>query len=163
MLPGDFATVRTHGTVGWLIRLVTRAKVNHAMLLVRPGWVIEAQGNGATLTPLTYYDGYDLHWSALPLTDDERARVVKAALTHLGAPYSFVDDACIALARIFGVHVPQAVRNRLQGTDHLMCSQLVDVAYSEAGIPLFDDGRLAGDVTPGDLDDLITAERRVTA
>lgn len=156
--PGDFAVVSTNGTAGWLIRLVTGASVNHAVLYVGDGMIIEAAPSGARRVALSTYDGLTLYWSHLPLTDTQRQAVVAAATNHLGAPYSFLDDACIALARLFGVHVPQAVRDRLQGTNHLMCSQLVDVAYADAGIPLFNDGRLPGDVTPGDLYDLIQAE-----
>jgi hypothetical protein len=33
----------------------------------------------------------------------------------------------------------------------LICSQLVDRACELAGVHLFDDGRLSGQVTPGDL------------
>jgi hypothetical protein len=44
-----------------------------------------------------------------------------------------------------------------------MCSQLVDLSYHEAGVELFDDGRIPGDVSPGDLLDLIQAEAPVTA
>jgi cell wall-associated NlpC family hydrolase len=154
---GDFATVATRGLMGRLIRLVTRSRVNHAMIYVGDGLVIEAQPSGAARTPMALYTGHNLHWSALPLTDLERDHVVAAAVAHLGAPYSWVDDACIALARLLDVHVPGPVRRRLAGKDHLMCSQLVDVCYSEAGIRLFTDNRLPGDVTPGDLDALITA------
>ena len=157
MLPGDFATVATGGWAGLGIRLVTRAKVNHAMLYVGDGMVVEANPAGACLSPVSNYYRLTLHWSNLPLTDDERARIVAAARSHIGAPYSWVDDACIALARIFGVHVPEWVRLRLASKGRLMCSQLVDVSYSEAGIDLFTDDRLPGDVAPGDLDQLIIA------
>lgn len=157
MLPGDFATVATPGIAGRLIRLVTRSRVNHAMVYIGYGHVLEADPHGAQLSPVANYNGLDLHWSALPLTDVERAKIVTAALAHEGAPYSWVDDACIGVARIFGVHVPEWVRKRLAGTDHLQCSQLVDVSYSEAGIDLFTDSRLPGDVAPGDLDALIIA------
>jgi cell wall-associated NlpC family hydrolase len=163
MLPGDFAVVATGGWAGWLIRLVTRARVNHAMIYVGDHVVIEANPSGACPASVSEYDGLTLHWSALPLTDAERGHVVAAARAHIGAPYSWVDDACIGLARIFGVHVPEWVRLRLAGKDHLMCSQLVDLCYSEAGIELFRDDRLPGDVTPGDLDALITAGEHAAA
>jgi cell wall-associated NlpC family hydrolase len=158
MLPGDFAVVATGGIMGRIIRLVTRSKVNHAMILVHDGQVIEAAPSGATVSPLSNYAGMTLTWSALDLTLTQRAAIVTAARTHIGAPYSWVDDACIGLAAIFDWHVPAWVRRRLASPDHLMCSQLVDTCYLEAEIHLFADGRMPGDVTPGDLACLIAGE-----
>ena len=43
----------------------------------------------------------------------------------------------------------------------MICSQLVDEAYARAGVQLFDDGRLPGDVTPADLYGLIAAQDAV--
>jgi len=47
--------------------------------------------------------------------------------------------------------VPAAVRRRLANPKRLECSQLVDAAYLEAGVHLFSDGRIPGDVAPSDL------------
>jgi hypothetical protein len=33
----------------------------------------------------------------------------------------------------------------------MQCAQLVDACFARAGIHLFDDGRLSGDVMPSDL------------
>ena len=158
MLPGDFAVVATPGLMGRLIRLVTRAKVNHAVISVGDGKIMEAAPAGARLAALTEYDGLTLTWSHLPLTQTTRDRIVDAAYAPAGAPYSWVDAACIGLAALLAVHVPGWVRRRMAGTDHLQCSQLVDVCYADAGVPLFDDGRLPGDVSPGDLAQLIASE-----
>jgi hypothetical protein len=49
------------------------------------------------------------------------------------------------------------VASRIERADRLVCSQLVDKAYLLAGEHLFSDGRYPGEVTPGDLLDLITA------
>jgi hypothetical protein len=88
--------------------------------------------------------------------------IAHAAWALIGTPYSWVDDACIGLADLFGWHVPQAVRSRLNRRTRLMCSQLVDVAYRDAGITLFRDGRVPGDVAPADLLDVIRAEHQIT-
>jgi hypothetical protein len=55
------------------------------------------------------------------------------------------------------------VRDFVADEGHLICSQLVDEAYLRAGVHLFDDGRLPGDVTPGDLWWLLQRDRRVTS
>jgi len=80
-----------------------------------------------------------------------RAAIVDHARGHIGAPYSWVDDACIGLADMFRWHVPTWVRTRLARPDRLMCSQLVDTAYLKAGVHLFSDGRPPGMVAPSDL------------
>jgi len=153
--PGDFAVVATPGLMARLIRLVTRSTVNHAFILTDLGRIIEADPSGAQVVLLANYDGMYQAWSQMDLTPEQRAAIVDAARSHLGDPYSWVDDACIAITRLFGIHVPAAVRRRLARPDRLMCSQLVDVAYLESGVHLFSDGRLPGDVAPGDLLDLI--------
>jgi len=160
-VPGDFAVVATPGIMARLIRLVTRSTVNHAFILVAPGRIIEADPSGAKETDLANYDGMPQTWSDMDLSPTVRAAIVEAAHGFtcvkkvdgvcVGAPYSWVDDACIGLTHLFGWHVPAAVRRRLANPKRLECAQLVDVAYLEAGVHLFSDGRLPGDVAPSDL------------
>jgi uncharacterized protein YycO len=153
---GAFGVVRTNGWQAWVIRLVTQSDVNHAILHVGNGDIVEADPAGAVCVPL-HCD--HVIWSAPP-PDGKAELIAAAALRLVGTPYSWVDDACIGLAKIFGWHVPESVRKRLNRRDRLMCSQLVDRAYHVAGVDLFNDGRLDGDVSPGDLLDLITGHDR---
>ena len=153
--PGDFCVVATPGIMARLIRLVTRSTVNHAYLLTDPEHIIEAAPSGAVVVLLANYDGLPQTWSNMDLSPTVRAAIIDRALDHVGDPYSWVDDACIGLTHLFGWHVPSWVRTRLARPDRLMCSQLVDTAYLEAGIHLFSDGRIPGDVAPSDLLDLI--------
>ena len=155
MRPGDFAVVATRSRIGWLIRLVTRSQYNHAWVYLGDGRIVEAEGNGAVISALVDYDGYPVLWSNMTLTEGQRAAIVAKARAVVGTPYSWIDDACIALTAIFGVHVPASVRRRLGSTDHLQCAQLVDTCYAAAGVQLFTDGRLPGAVSPGDLADVI--------
>lgn len=149
--PGDFMLVATPGWQAHGIRIVTRSKVNHATLLVGPGLLIEADPGGAHQSDLSWYDGMPKWWSHMDLSDRQRDEIVYHARSHIGAPYSWVDDACIAATDLLGVHVPEWVRDRLASPDRLECAQLVDVSYQEAEIHLFNDGRLSGDVAPSDL------------
>ena len=157
--PGDFMVVATPGWQAHAIRLITRSPVNHAVLMTEPGRVIEEDPGGAREDNLSNYDGMFQRWSNLLATDQERDAVVAAARTHLGVGYSWLDDACIGLADLLGWRVPTPVRSRLCRPDRLMCSQLVDTAYKEAGFSLFKDGRIPGDVAPGDLLDIIEGRK----
>jgi hypothetical protein len=73
------------------------------------------------------------------------------------APDNWRDYGALILAR-FKVR-PSGVTEVVNNEHQLICSQLVDLAYKKAGIHLFNDGRESGDVTPGDLADLITRHR----
>jgi cell wall-associated NlpC family hydrolase len=100
-------------------------------------------------------------YTRLPLTEAERARVAAAALGMVGTPYGFGQYAAIAALTLAGGETanpggPLArwVQRRDPATGlprRAICSQLVDEAYRQAGIPLFTDGRPAAYVTPGAL------------
>ena len=154
--PGDYFVVRTNGWAGVLIRWVTRSTVNHAGILVNGGAVVEARPAGAGYAAARDYTAAT--WSHFPLTDAQRVAIIGAANGLVGTPYSWVDCACVGLADLFGINVPEPVRKRLRRRDRLMCSQLVDTAYLDAGVHLFSDGRIPGAVSPGDLLNLIPKE-----
>jgi cell wall-associated NlpC family hydrolase len=165
-LPGDFAVVRILGDVGRLIRVGQwldgdgYENYEHAFIDVGDGQLVEAQPHGARLASLSDYDGRTPLWSTgcFPLTDDQRACLVAAARSYIGVPYSFLDYGSLALARF---HVrPPVVTRYIADTHHMICSQLVDQCYVDAGVHLFTDGRFPGDVTPGNLYELIRAAQR---
>lgn len=152
---GDFMLVKTPGWRAKVIQAVTRSEVNHAVVLVNPGQIVEADPGGAQEVPLDTYDGMPKWWSRIELTTAQRRNIAVAARALVGTPYSWMDVLCVGLAHLFGVHVPARVRARLSDPSRLMCSQLVDAVYLQAGVHLFTDGRLPGDVSPGDLLDLV--------
>ena len=154
-VPGDFAVVATPGIMARLIRLVTRSTVNHAFMLTETGRIIEAAPSGVREVDLANYDGMPIWWSNLDVSPLTKAAAVVAARGHLGDPYSWVDDACIGLADLFGWHVPASVRRRLARPDRVECAQLMDEAYLEVNVHLFSDGRIPGDVSPASLLTLI--------
>lgn len=146
--PGDFGVVTTSGWAARLIQTVTRSHYNHAFIYAGNGRIIEARPSGAGYGTLDYPA---VLWSNVPLNPLERDNVVAAAVKMIGTPYSWVDCAAIGIADLFGQHIPELVRKRLNRRDRLMCSQLVDTAYLLAGVHLFSDGRVPGDVSPADL------------
>lgn len=153
--PGDFALTRIDGITGRLIAagqwlIGDSAPVQHAMLYVGDGMVVQAMPGGAECIPLSEANA-PVVWSSdvIPLTDYEREIITANGRALVGTPYSFLDYASIGLATF---HVrPRAVRRYVADYGHMICSQLVDFAYETADVHLFNDGRLPGDVTPGDL------------
>ncbi|WP_037827112.1 hypothetical protein [Streptomyces sp. NRRL F-5630] len=154
-LPGDFGLTRIEGLTGRLINLGQHligdgAPVQHALVYVGGGMVVQAMPGGAELIPLEEASPV-VAWSTgvVPLTSEERAAITLHARSLVGTPYSFLDYASIGLA--FYRIRPRWVRDYVADTGHLICSQLVDEVYLRAGVHLFSDGRIPGDVTPGDL------------
>lgn len=155
---GQYGVVRTTGLIGAIIRLGTRSQVNHAFVFIGNDRVVEAQPGGAVIGSATKY-AHLLHpVSRFPLTDAEARRIAAAAEALVGTPYNFLDIAALGLLSL-GLRWGWLER-RAQSSKRLICSQLVDRAYSVAGVPLFTDGRPDGSVTPGDL--LLLLARRST-
>lgn len=153
--PGDFAVVSAGGIAGPLISFGEWLNGDgfgtweHAFIYIGSGQIIQAEPGAANQRPLTPHAHTLWSSDAIPLTDPQRHAVVAAARGYLGAPYSFLDYAALALHR---VHLPvPGLRAFIADTGHMICSQLVDQCYQDAGIQLFNDGRFNGYVTPAAL------------
>jgi cell wall-associated NlpC family hydrolase len=154
--PGDYGLSHSESTAGRWIRIGQIlngsgfADYEHAFVYVGDGKIVEATGNGAVLVPY-HYAPKDVYWSSdkIPLTDEQRTKIVNAAKSYVGVPYSPEDYFALALRRF---HIPAPhLRQYISDTRHMICSQLVDKCYEDAGVHLFNDGRWNGYVTPGDL------------
>lgn len=159
--PGDYGVLLYTGGprrnfVEWLIGWGTRSEAVHAFLALDDGTIVEAEPHGARVRPAGEY-GSAAVWSCMPLTGVQRALIVSAGRALVGTRYNIVDDIALGLARKLHWYTPRWVQRRLSRPDRLMCSQLVDQAYLTAGMHLFVDGRMTGDVTPGDLYQMILA------
>ena len=146
--PGDYGVQRNRGLAAWAIRVATRSKFSHAFVVVDGGYVVEASGKGAVRRPLGDRDAI-YSSDAIELSPYERQRIVNDAEHLVGTPYGWLDIVSIGLLQ-YGIRL-KCVRDRVQRTDQLICSQLVDFADGKAGVHLFADGRLPMDVTPGNL------------
>lgn len=161
--PGDFALTKISGITGAFISagqylVGDGAPVQHAYVYVGDGYITQAMPGGAEFIPLEEANE-PVVWSTgkIPLTAAQRRSITNEAIHLVGTPYSFLDYGSIALAH-YRIR-PAWVRDFVADSGHLICSQLVDEAYLRAGVHLFDDGRLPGDVTPGDLYRLLSAKR----
>lgn len=166
---GDFGVVATKGKLldriaARLIRWDTDSPVNHAFIYIGGGQIIEA-ANTVRVGWAAEYE--DILWSTgrlpaeLTPTDRQRDAIVNAAAYMLGERYNWLDIVAIGLAqKRLGQLVDDRTwwAKRLSKDGREICSQLVDDAYNQAGVHLFQDGRLPGLVSPGDLYRLIVPQ-----
>lgn len=158
--PGDFRLVEMGGDVGRLIRVLQWlngdgfADYEHAAVYLGDGEFVEASPHGARVATYGLFDGH-VFWSSgiIPLTDTQRADIAAAARSYVGVGYGWLDYLALVAHR-FGVNVP-GLRGYIADSGHMICSQLVDQCYVDAGVHLFADGRWPGYVTPGDLYQLL--------
>lgn len=158
--PGTFGLSKIHGVTGVFIALGQliagdTSLFTHAFVVLDDDTVLEAMPSGARIMPLDErIEWLPIAWSwAIPLTDVQRAAIVAEARKLEGVPYSFMDYLSLALLHL-GIRRRWTLR-RVKSSGHMICSQLVDEVYARAGVQLFDDGRFAGDVTPGGLANLM--------
>lgn len=156
--PGDYFLTQIGGPVGLAIRVAQGlcgdwSRYTHAGVILDDGTIIAAQPGGARIEPLSSIASKKhLALGQMPLTMAERAEVVAVARSFEGVPYSFLNYLSLTLVTL-GIR-PKWLLRYVAGTGHVICSQLVDKVYPLATygrVNLFDDGRFAGDVTPGDL------------
>jgi cell wall-associated NlpC family hydrolase len=160
--PGDFAVVSVGGTPGRLIGLGERlngaaafSEYQHAFIYVGNGQVVQAEPAGAAYASVSPHT--KTLWSSgrIPLTASQRSAISRAARGYVGTPYSALDYLAIALHH-WHLPIPH-LRGYIASTGHMICSQLVDRCYQDAGVQLFADERWNGYVTPADLARLVAS------
>lgn len=155
--PGRIGLTHIHGATGVGIRIGQFLNgsgfedYEHAFMDLGDGTIIEAEPGGARIRPLRNYDPSTIHWcDGIYRGVPQETRLVIAAearkLEHV--PYSFMDYAALAAHRL-GIDT-DALQRYIGDSGHLICSQLVDLAYVRGGHVLFED-RWPGFVTPGDI------------
>lgn len=166
--PGDILLTSIAGPVGKLVAfgqwlngdgfgVYQHAAVVLTVYRTLDGWagtVLEAQPGGARISPLQRYDGRStVYVSPVGLTGAQRQAICWEAHKYEGTPYSFADYGALAAHRL---HLPMpGLRAYIESTGHLICSQMCDRVYRDAGVTLFQDGRWSGYVTPMDLWNLL--------
>lgn len=153
-LPGDFAVIPVSGPVGTLISVGEFLdgsgfhRFDHAEIYVGNNQTLGAYSSGAALVPLpVVQDGWLWSTGHIALTDAQRTAIVANALACQGIPYGWLDYFALAAHRL---HIPFPGLRGFIGKS-MICSQLVDYCYMEAGVRLFNDNRWMGYVTPADL------------
>lgn len=156
---GTVVLSRIRGFVGVLIKIGQllngdASEYTHALLSLGDGTAIAAYPGGARIVSLSgeEIDHGPLGYVEVPLTDDQRAKVVEIARSFLGTGYGWLDYLVLAAVRL-GIPSDK-LRAYVASTHTMICSQMIDEIFQCAKIHLFKDGRPSGDVTPGDLAEL---------
>ena len=164
--PGDFAVCRMGGAAGRLAAIGEWlcgdrfTQYQHALLCAGGNLIIEAEPGGARAVPLDKARYGGMLWStgAVPLTGTQRTAICLAARSYIGTGYSWADYFAIAAHRLRLHPLDNLLRARIASTRSLICSQLIDRCFQDAGVQLFDDARWNGYVTPADLAALIESK-----
>jgi hypothetical protein len=156
--PGDIYLTCFGGPIGWLITILQAlvafdpSRYSHAGVVLRGGWTLSAQWPYPTLVhiddlleqnrgkPVAFIEAPD--WA-------DRDAIVDAALSLVMRRYSLWSYLWIGLTRLR--IRPRWLRELVASDRTLICSALADRAWMLAGVHAFNDGRLLGEVTPGDL------------
>jgi hypothetical protein len=156
--PGRIGLTQIHGALGVGIRIGQWLNgsgfedFEHAFLDLGDGTLIQAEPGGAQIVPLSRYGPGTVHWcdgiyNKVPA--DVRLRIAAEGAKLKGVPYSFLDYDAIAAHR-FGLDTAW-LQHYIADSGHLICSQLVDLAYKRGGFQIFSDERWDGFVAPGDI------------
>lgn len=156
--PGDIGLTGSKSLTGRVVKAAQaliddHSFVTHTFIVLYDGWIIEAQPGGATFSRLDKYPA--AVYSRFDLTDEQRTDIVVEAIKLHGTPYSWLDYLAIGLSH--WKVCPQSVRNRVQSSGHMICSQLCVEAYRRAGVELFPENHLPMDVTPVKLGNMVIA------
>src|SRR5690606_8323825 len=140
-LPGDFGLTKIRGLAGAFVNfgqwfVGDFAPVQHALVYVGDGRVVQAMPDGAECIPLEEASPV-VKWTTgiVSLTPEQRKSISLLAIQLVGTPYYFLDYLFITIERL-GV-IPNLILYRMADTGHLTCSQLVVIAYERAGVFLF--------------------------
>jgi hypothetical protein len=161
--PGDFEVVRMGGAGGFWIKVGQilngddETEYQHARLYLGNKKVVEAEPGGARIVDWNPNDNGFWSTGLIDLTPLARRMIVAAGYKYGNdaVGYSAADYFALVALRLKMGALSSRLRAFVRSSGHMICSQLVDQCYKDAGIQLFEDGRFAGDVTPADLANLL--------
>jgi uncharacterized protein YycO len=148
--PGTYACIRTGGFYGWLIRIGTRSKYNHVVLITDThGSIIEGAPGGARRSNLTAYGTDTILYAPDTLTPEQQQRAIAKAETLIGTPYGWLDIARLSLHAL-GINWHWLIR-AADNEKAMICSQLVATCGEAAGLDWNCGRESPAAVTPADL------------
>lgn len=175
--PGDFCCTPAGGDLGTAILIAQRLAGNHhpeyehaevyvgqADAKAPHGYTYSAYPDNGTpggrtgkrplAGPARTMPGFIWSSGIIELSDQQRSGVVSWCEEHADVQYSWEDYGALVLSHLH--IVPPGLRDYIASTKRMICSYYADSAMLYgAGVHLFSDGRWPGDVTPGDLADML--------
>jgi hypothetical protein len=146
--------------VSWVIQFDTQSPVNHAFVYIGRGRILEARPGGSGFNRYDAYPG-TLWLTHIQPPGSSAAEQEAVAESLCGIPYGWLDIAAIGIAqkrwspetrqRWLDGREPWWVRRIATDPRDAICSQLCDLYYLHFARHLFNDKRLPGLVSPGDL------------
>lgn len=138
LLPGDIICTHTGGLVPWLIRRLSRSEWSHVALYIGGGEMVEALGAGVVRRSVQAYEGrrrsrYCMAWRP-DCPEEVKARACQNAVEAIGYKYDYSAIWGIWLA-IWQYRINRP--NKKQESSRFFCSELVAVAFHQAGHDLF--------------------------
>lgn len=135
--------------VTWAICKITGSHCGHMIICISETECVsaDAEADVVRVRPLT--DFPTAAWSRFDLTTGQAGASASYALSQVGKPYAFLDDALIGFERVFRFRFPDWVRQRFEDDGQWQCAQLADACLAAANVNVFHDGRMIGDVFPG--------------
>ena len=155
MSKGQIGIVSTTGFMSWLIRIVTRSDVNHAVVDLGDGTIASAEPGGVRLRLHDHFP--NTIWSHFEESPEQASSVTTFAREQLGTKYAYFDDLLIGIAQITGVRTPNWIQRRLASNDSYECAELADASLQAGGVHVFTDGRVPSAVFPGDFEPIFKA------
>lgn len=119
MRAGDVVFVRGNSIVSKAIRFFDKGRFSHVAIAVSDTHVIETNWNMRSKIVEFYYDDYEI--VELPLTDEQRVRVIVEAKLLEGIPYDYLQILFLMFA------------SRLNNPRYFICSELVYTILKNVG------------------------------
>ncbi|MGV3085466.1 hypothetical protein [Enterococcus dispar] len=154
--PGDVIFYRPTGFIGNVICKLTRSEYSHVSLAISPTKIIEANRFIKTrIADLHYTESVHSVYRLNNISPEDRVKIVNAAVLMEGAGYDYLHIIGLLLRVLFDIRT--TVFNKV---NRYICSEVIDRAFIEAGIPRKDQKDI-GDLTPQELLDKYDLRRVV--
>jgi uncharacterized protein YycO len=149
--PGRYVCVGGRGFVPTVIKLATRSKYAHVVIVeTSDGGIIEAMPGGVRRAHISAYAGLPAASNlAERITSTQQANIVAAAQAMIGTPYNdlaIADDGLESLGLIW-----RWLANFANGDHEVICSQAISMMGAAAGLDWSCGKRDLSEVTPANL------------
>jgi hypothetical protein len=151
--------LRMHATdwLGKLIEWATDSQSHHVVVHIGGGLCVSAERPRVRLRKVSEYPA--LVNSQFDLTDEQRHRIMTAAMDMLDRPYNTAVLVILGIHKITSIPIPRWVVSWLNRRPNVDCSDLCNRALEAGGIHLFTQDTTL--VTPADFQHVLEQQAKV--